>query len=379
MTLVDPRLAPHVRPPWWAMTNNTAQGVGNIPFPQQALPQSLLQRLGSGLFPDLAGGMLGPEALGQARRMGLLNAGLAMLQNSGPSTERRELGQLLAGGIQQGQQAYQGAIGSALQQQEIMAQMAKRKRMEAIAEKYAPVEGETQAQRNNRLAGMVADFIREDPSMAGQLNAFAPLFKSPEVEKEVRGMLVETARGQQLVNPVTGEVIAQYGAKPEPAKTPAAERPLTEGERKAGVLLEIAEPSARALDDFDAPGRLQQEAGRKGINEFLSENQQLLNTHSLAVADAYIRLTSGANAPEPEVQRAFNMIAPRSGDSAKTLELKREMRQRMIRALRRAAREDTQRARSAASAAGEDFSGIESGASSSAPITRLQKKYGSVR
>jgi hypothetical protein len=180
--------------------------------------------------------------------------------------------------------------------------------------------------------------------MGGKLNAFANVFDAPKEQ------------GPRNIDPLSPEGIkarkdlARYEASIKPE---ASEKPLTEGERKAAVLLEIAEPSAAALDDFDAPNRLEQYAGQRGVNEAVNAHAQVLNMHSLAVADAYIRLTSGANAPEPEVKRAMQMIVPRSGDSKALLQQKREMRQRMVRALRRAARVETSRAQSAAGAAGK--------------------------
>jgi len=329
MTFIDPRMAPRgFQPPWWAMTNNIAQPVPQPPFPITPYNPSMMERVRGGLFPDNGmGGLLGHDALQGAQRQGLLGLGLSMLANSGRSTEQRGLGQILAQGMQGGQQAYQGALGGALQQQQLVAQMARQKAMQAIQDKYKPAPGETKAQRNNRIAEMAAEMIRLDPEMGGKLNWLAGLFKDEEPARE------------RNIDPRSKEGIAaekeliRYRASLEPPKEP---KPLTEGQQKASTLLDIAGPSAEALDAFDAPNRIAQLAGQKGINELLNSNQQLLDVHTKVVADAYVRLTSGANAPEPEFNRAFQMIAPRPGDSAALLAEKRKIRGRFITALRNA-------------------------------------------
>jgi hypothetical protein len=63
----------------------------------------------------------------QAQQQGLLNVGLSLLAGSGPSAQPRGIGQLLAQGVQAGQQAYQGAYTRALQEQAVREQLAERR------------------------------------------------------------------------------------------------------------------------------------------------------------------------------------------------------------------------------------------------------------
>ena len=84
-----------------------------------------------GQQPSYATALLGEEEARrlqqQAQQQGLLNTGLSLLASSGPSTQRRGIGQLLAQGVQAGQQAYQGAYNRALQEQSVREQLAERR------------------------------------------------------------------------------------------------------------------------------------------------------------------------------------------------------------------------------------------------------------
>ena len=86
-----------------------------------------------GQQPSYATALLGEEEARrlqqQAQQQGLLNTGLSLLASSGPSTQRRGIGQLLAQGVQAGQQAYQGAYNRALQEQSVREQLAERQQM----------------------------------------------------------------------------------------------------------------------------------------------------------------------------------------------------------------------------------------------------------
>jgi hypothetical protein len=60
--------------------------------------------------PSGVGGLLGEQDIKNARNQGLLQAGLAAMAASGPTTQHTNLGQILAQGGQAGVQGYQGAI-----------------------------------------------------------------------------------------------------------------------------------------------------------------------------------------------------------------------------------------------------------------------------
>ena len=84
-----------------------------------------------GQQPSYATALLGEEEARrlrqQAQQQGLLNVGLSLLAGSGPSAQPRGIGQLLAQGVQAGQQAYQGAYNRALQEQAVREQLAERR------------------------------------------------------------------------------------------------------------------------------------------------------------------------------------------------------------------------------------------------------------
>ncbi len=84
-----------------------------------------------GQQPSYATALLGEEEARrlqqQAQQQGLLNVGLSLLAGSGPSAQPRGIGQLLAQGVQAGQQAYQGAYNKAVQERALMEQLAERR------------------------------------------------------------------------------------------------------------------------------------------------------------------------------------------------------------------------------------------------------------
>jgi len=86
-----------------------------------------------GQQPSYATALLGEEEARrlqqQAQQQGLLNTGLSLLASSGPSTQRRGIGQLLAQGVQAGQQAYQGAYNRAIQEQALKEQIQERQQL----------------------------------------------------------------------------------------------------------------------------------------------------------------------------------------------------------------------------------------------------------
>ena len=86
-----------------------------------------------GQSPSYANALFGEDEAArlrqQAQQQGLLNVGLSLLAGSGPSTQRRGVGQLLAQGVAAGQQAYQGAYNRALQEQAMKEQIAERQQL----------------------------------------------------------------------------------------------------------------------------------------------------------------------------------------------------------------------------------------------------------
>ncbi len=92
-----------------------------------------------GEMPSYMGGLLGAEdqekLRQQAQEQGLLNLGLTLLAGSGRSPVRRSTGELVAQGLQAGQQAYRGAMQQAVQDKMIGLQLeeaAKKRKQEEL-------------------------------------------------------------------------------------------------------------------------------------------------------------------------------------------------------------------------------------------------------
>ena len=88
-----------------------------------------------GQSPSYANALFGEDEAArlrqQAQQQGLLNVGLSLLAGSGPSPQRRGVGQLLAQGVAAGQQAYQGAYDKAVRDRMMQEQLAERQQARA--------------------------------------------------------------------------------------------------------------------------------------------------------------------------------------------------------------------------------------------------------
>jgi hypothetical protein len=110
-----------------------ASGQMNSPEDQ---PPGFLSRLFGGGDPN-RGGLLGYSETLPLARNALLQAGLSMLQASGPSPVRPALGQVLAAGLQGGQNAYQKGFESRVTNLQASADMQRQQRQREVLAKYA--------------------------------------------------------------------------------------------------------------------------------------------------------------------------------------------------------------------------------------------------
>jgi hypothetical protein len=149
-------------------------------------------------------------------------------------------------------------------------------------------------------------------------------FNAREQARQVAGQLRVARDGRAADAIARAAETAASAAKPVVA---------TEGERKIAGLLEIARSTVTILDNAPTPSRGEKFAQRIGLNEALDDKQQEIEQAGLMLADAYIRYTSGANAPEPEVMRTAKMLTPMPGDSPATLQRKSEARKTVMRAM----------------------------------------------
>jgi hypothetical protein len=98
-----------------------------------------------GQMPSYIGGLLSPEEQEklkqEAQNQGVLNLGLSLLAGSGRSPVRRTTGELVAQGLQAGQQAYRGATQQAIQDKMLglqFAEMARKQKAMEIAREQLP-------------------------------------------------------------------------------------------------------------------------------------------------------------------------------------------------------------------------------------------------
>ena len=186
---------------------------------------------------------------------------------------------------------------------------------------------------------------------------------APRTEKGPDGMVyVEQADGSWA--PAKGMATAQSGPRApvrgtkeyedmlrreariqnegRPVPQPRAPRPPTEGQRKAEALLTTAEQANNLLRSSgkEAPSWLDQQKSKVGFglgNVMTGDEYQRMRQAALQLSDAWLRYTSGASAPETEVERMALTFLPVAGDKGATLKQKAAARETIIRALRKGA------------------------------------------
>lgn len=223
-----------------------------------------------GQQPSYATALLGEEEARrlrqQAQQQGLLNVGLSLLAGSGPSAQPRGIGQLLAQGVQAGQQAYQGAYNRALQEQAVREQLAERQQMrqeQMAAQQLLPQILRPGAQTPTFYGRPTIEALRDDegnimpgagvsvgqpqidmntlqqlltraPSVAGKVLPTIEAFRkltAPEAPMAV-------GADQTLVRPTTGEVVFAGPGRPE---KPAGE--VLEAMQVLGINIPVGELS----------------------------------------------------------------------------------------------------------------------------------------
>lgn len=325
-------------------------------------PQSGLQRILGRLLPTPQG--LLPEEEESARRQGLLQLGAGLLESAGPQPYRVSLGQAFARSLGPAQQRA-SEFGAGLAQQRT-AQAAAQQRA-AIFERYGPEldrAGTSARATGEVLLRMLPEFIKVgDTETVARLSE---LLKSMGLGDAARNVVLP--RGSRLVGP-DGRVIteADHTAAPgsapgsrtmilrnpktglpevyiyDPAArsfTPTGMRPgsmrgLTETQAKMRAHLEMAESAIALLDAAAGPlDRWTQFARGKGLGEAISDRDQLVDVASRQVADAFLRMTTGAAYNAEELTNALVINTPRAGDSERTRQYKVGIRRRMLKALR---------------------------------------------
>lgn len=198
-----------------------------------------------GQSPSYANALFGEDEAArlrqQAQQQGLLNVGLSLLAGSGPSTQRRGLGQLLAQGVAAGQQAYQGAYDKAVRDRMVQEQLAERQQLrqeQQLAQQILPqilrpgvqtatmygrpAQGGIRDEEGNLFPGVemqvgqpqidmntLQRLLTQAPSVAGKVLPTIEAFRKMTAPQEF-----DLAEGQvrYRVDPNTGQAIPVAGA-----------------------------------------------------------------------------------------------------------------------------------------------------------------------
>lgn len=165
--------------------------------------------------------------------------------------------------------------------------------------------------------------------------------------------------GDNLVNPYTGEIIAEgqadttlkieeladgrkyyvdpTGVQPPRLVNPALDVPptkpkgYTESEQKLVLFRNMQEESAPILEQLEAqwnPANLGDKVAgwALGGNYFASQEGQMYSAAAASWAEGALRIATGAAATEPEIQRTVSTYFAQPGDTAATIEFKRNLR-----------------------------------------------------
>lgn len=128
-------------------------------------------------------------------------------------------------------------------------------------------------------------------------------------------------------DPATGRMVPVQGASPVPRAASGG----SEAERKAAAFAGFIPEAVDYVDSIaSAPGRVEQALSDKGLREFTDAEQQQLQLSGSALAEAWLRMTTGAAYNEREFQNAYNLFVPRPGDRQETLEMKKRNRRRLV-------------------------------------------------
>lgn len=314
---------------------------------------------GARKFPGILGTVLGgapdprlsDQQNEQAKRQALLMAGLGILGSN--DSGLKAIAQGAMQGQMTGMQSRQGMVNQAAQQQSqqrlrdaVQGGQIDRGALERLF--VASIQsGDMEA------AGKLSEVLK---SMGGQQGQSLPVLQvregvNPDTGKaeqyqynphtgEVKWLGIPPVAGPKAPVPGTPEFYADLerragiAAKFRPAPRTAAG---SEGERKAAAFAGFI-PDAKAFIDTieKAPGRIEQALSDKGLREFNSDEQQQLQLSGAGMAEAWLRMTTGAAYTEREFDNAYALFVPRPGDRKPALDMKRKNREKLMKMLKTA-------------------------------------------
>jgi hypothetical protein len=149
-------------------------------------------------------------------------------------------------------------------------------------------------------------------------------FENPPVERSpVRG-------SPEYMEMLEEEERLRAGFRPDSAGS--------EGERKAAAFLGFIPSAIQTIDAImDAPGRVEQALSDVGLREFVGDEQQQLALAGAQMAEAWLRMTTGAAYNEREFDTAYQLFVPRPGDTSGAIRAKKANREQLMTMLRTSA------------------------------------------
>lgn len=320
-------------------------------------------------------GVLDPEQQRDARRRSLFDAGISMLDAS----ESRGFGGTLAAGLRGGRESYGSAIANQMSGDQYAQQQQLANRRNEISNRYRMQPGEAPEATDNRLRLMMAEYLQiGDTESAGKISEYLKSRGGADAKQPGTWVTIPGPDGKPMRRYVTAEEagqtgIPEYVAPRQPSsanirpvslqtpngprvylfdpntgrftdtgRAPATNREQpTDAERKAELLRQTMEFAMPQLDSADAPSRIEKLARDRSLNEVLKAEEQKNMIAGLAVAEAWLRLTSGAAITEGEIRENARMVVPLPGDSPETIAYKRQLRAVRLRALQGFARRAT--------------------------------------
>lgn len=133
-----------------------------------------------------------------------------------------------------------------------------------------------------------------------------------------------------LMDPSTRAIVPVEGGLPPESSSGSN----TEGGRKARAFLTMVPQSIEYINQVGGGvGRLEAWAQELGAQELTSPTMQQLDLHGSILAEAFLRMTTGAAYNEREFANAQKLFTPRPGDSVETLQAKILNRQNLLKML----------------------------------------------
>lgn len=356
--------------------------------PPDAAPLPRRGGLLSRFFPNPYEGLLNltPEQQDTAQRQGLLSAGLALMAGAGqhPVGTGPNLGETLFGALQAGQQAagasYENAAGVAQAQAQAEEDVQRR----ALWQQLGITGHETPAEMYGKLQqGFVLAMQSGQEKVAGYIAEMAKSL-APTLQGDSARPIVNAGYDPvRIIDPKTGELINTVPGSPKPAegggKLPVPvtridratnqpvevvwdgkgwrtldgkaadvlpmEQRLTEAQIKAKAFIASVDSDIAMLDNLLDRGGLSitdrglQLVGQGMTGQFLragSPQAQTLSNGASTLAEAWLRMTTGAAYTQLEWDNARNRFTIFPTDSAETVAWKRKnmrLLQNMLRAV----------------------------------------------